>query len=1104
MVVMKLFKFLIFLFVSQAIIAQTTTQNYVVTTIPFQSVSDAASLTDVNSNTTIQYIDGLGRLSQAVQKAITPNSADLISVSIYSVFGRDSLQWLPAVVASNNGAYYSNYTNYCNQSISSNGGDTKPYLRTEFESSPLNRVTGQYSPGIDWYNNSKKVSTTYTFNGTDVKYFYVENDLLKCNGTYSGNTLNGVQTTDEDGKTIVEYTDKIGRKILKRVAGNYDTYYVYDDIGNLRYVLPPLAADGLSTNTTGFSESAGSVLYLFAYIYHYDGRKRLVEKKLPGTSWTYMVYDMADRLILSSDGNQYIKNNHQWTVSKYDKFGRLLYTGLLRINSDRSSYSLSVTNDSYTGAVSTGGYSSLILTPSRLLTVNYYDNYTYRTGLSTYSSIQAILGSVTQSGYPTPDLTHIKPQTTGVCIYHLDDSTKFELNAIYYDKYGRVVQSRSSNHLAGYDLTYNLVDFTGKPTKTYKTHGISGASTTITEEYSYTFDKAQRILTTTHKLNGGTSVTLSTNTYDELGRLNSKAISGSLVSTSYTYNVRGWLTGLTSPKFTENLYYYTNSVSLPSFTASYNGNISGMKWSIPEDNLGYDRAYSFTYDALDRLTTGNYCGKSGTSTYTGTTGKFDEIVTYDKMGNILTLNRKEDGTGLNYLTYNYTGNQLLSVDNSLSPVIPYGSEAFVDRAELSTEYAYDKNGNTVYDANRGISTVRFNLLNLPEIVQFTVGHQNRYVYGAGGKKLSATSYTLNTAITVPQGTISQLPSNPADYVKVVNDYIGNIIYQNSSLKQIQTSEGYCQGGVYFYYLKDHLGNTRYVINSSGTKIETSHYYPFGMRFYIGSTTNSVAIGFRYNGKELDVMNGLNNYDYGARFYDPQIGRWNTIDPLANKYYSLSPYCYVADNPIKLIDPDGMDWILSTGNKVYWYGGNVGDMKNLIVTYKATSGNNNAKDIHGKVWNLQQAKYQNVKNGGPTPEGKYSINLTPDPSRVAEADLKTGSLIPNPKGGIEKIPGFVKNPDKPGWGWTYQEWGENRAKLDPDKNTDLQGRDNSFYLHDSAKGYTHGCTETETSLFDNLNSYRDEGNKKIDVVIKYPSPDHKTNGGTKKNEDEKMP
>ena len=234
----------------------------------------------------------------------------------------------------------------------------------------------------------------------------------------------------------------------------------------------------------------------------------------------------------------------------------------------------------------------------------------------------------------------------------------------------------------------------------------------------------------------------------------------------------------------------------------------------------------------------------------------------------------------------------------------YGSEAFNDRKKIATEYLYDKNGNAVYDANAGVSTMQYNLLNLPEIVQFADGHQNRYSYSAGGAKLIATSYTLNSAITVPQGTINPLPVNPADYIKVTTDYIGNKVYQNGSLKQIQTSEGYCQSGVYYYYLKDHLGNTRVVINSSGTTIEKSHYYPFGMRFFPESTSNSAAIGFRYNGKEFETMNGLNRYDYGARFYDPQLGRFHSQDAFAEKFANKSPYHYASNNPILYIDING--------------------------------------------------------------------------------------------------------------------------------------------------------------------------------------------------------
>ena len=901
---MKSIYSIIILFVPVSIIAQTTTQNYVVTTISFQAVSDPSILTEGNSNSTIQYYDGSGRLSQTVLKAIAPAGEDMITALEYDALGRLSKNWLPAVVQGNNGAFY---PGYAAQAVASNLNDAKPFSTTGYEASPLNRVISQSGPGNDWYTNSRKVMTTYLVNGSNVKYFYVENDKLKYNGYYPAATLYGVQTTDEDGKNKIEYTDKQGRIVLSRAAGNFDTYYVYDDLGNLRYILPPLAADKLNTNLSGFPETSGTILYLYAYIYHYDGRKRCIEKKLPGCEWSYFVYDKADRLILSQDGNQKLKN--KWEIKKYDKFGRILYCGIINNTNTRalmeSTFAGTLTNESYSGGSSTGGYTCSNLNPSKLLTVHYYDNYNFL-NLSTYSSKKSSLTNTSLAGYSGPDIVHVKTLITGSCVYHLDDSSKYELSSVYYDKYGRAVQVRSSNHLAGYDITYNLLDFTGKATKTYKTHGINGTSSTNTEVYSYTFDKAQRLITTTHQFNGGNIITLSSNAYDKLGRLTSKTLGGISGAIAYNYNVRGWLTAINGTRFSESLYYNSNTVALPDFTACYNGNISGMKWSVSGENPGYDRAYSFAYDDLDRLTYSRYCGKNGTTTISGTAGKLNEEFAYDKMGNITSLIRYENGIKLNDLVYTLTGNQLKKINDNCPQDLRYGSEAFKDRAELETEYLYDNNGNNTYDANGDISTIKYNLLNLPEIVQFKAGHQIRYTYSADGEKLTTKSYTLNSVVLVPQGTINPLPANASDYTKITTDYIGNMIYQNGTLKQIQTPEGYIQGTpkVYYYYLKDHLSNVRVVLNSSVTTVEKSHYYPTGIRFYVESTSNSAALPFRYNGKEFEKMNGLNWYDYGARFYDPQIGRFHTQDRFAEKYVNFSPYQYAANNPLRFIDVNG--------------------------------------------------------------------------------------------------------------------------------------------------------------------------------------------------------
>lgn len=135
-------------------------------------------------------------------------------------------------------------------------------------------------------------------------------------------------------------------------------------------------------------------------------------------------------------------------------------------------------------------------------------------------------------------------------------------------------------------------------------------------------------------------------------------------------------------------------------------------------------------------------------------------------------------------------------------------------------------------------------------------------------------------------------------------YCGNYIYENNDFVQVLFDGGYItfngSDAEYHYYIQDHLGNNRIVAKTRGIPEQTNHYYPFGS--LMGTSSDGDTQRYKYNGKELDRMNGLDLYDYGARFYDGI--RFTTMDPLAEKYYSVSPYAYCANNPIRFIDPDG--------------------------------------------------------------------------------------------------------------------------------------------------------------------------------------------------------
>jgi len=203
----------------------------------------------------------------------------------------------------------------------------------------------------------------------------------------------------------------------------------------------------------------------------------------------------------------------------------------------------------------------------------------------------------------------------------------------------------------------------------------------------------------------------------------------------------------------------------------------------------------------------------------------------------------------------------------------------------------------IEDLNKNVTIDQYNYLNLPQQLNMNPDGTDEinYLYTANGQKLMKQTRIENA-------------------VEQTVDYIGNFVYEDNVLKFILTGEGRVlvnSGGTYEYQysLKDHLGNTRITFNQNGQIIQKDAYYPFGMQMngLCYETGEDYKNKYLYNGKELQDEFGLDWYDYCARFYDAELGRFHIVDPRAESYYSWSPYNYVGGNPLIRVDEYGEFW-----------------------------------------------------------------------------------------------------------------------------------------------------------------------------------------------------
>ena len=901
----------------------------------------------------VQYTDGLGRPKQDIAIGSTYGGSDMITSYFYDpATGRQTKQYLPITKTSTGGALQT----VSEADINNYHGVENAYAEVRTEDSPLSRPVETAAPGDPWkMSGGKTKKTEYLFNGLNEvkKYTAVSDDRdyifepTVTQSVYSPNVLNKLVSTDEDGNISVVYKNSMGQTLMTRQdlgTEKLDTYYVYNQYGQLVMIVPPKASD--QTLTQDVKEQ-------LCYTYRYDAKGRLIDKRLPGKGREEMVYDKADRLILYRDAN--MRGQNKWLITKYDLFGRVLYTGFFSGGGDRLGWqtiimdALVIEQPDGTGFARNGMqilYSNgWFHEMDTVLSVNYYDTYPAGTPAKPTLITETALSSDNLASRST------KTMPTANYVKNISDD-RWTRTWYWYDQRGRSIGAQETNHLGGITITHTEQDWAGITKKVETQHQRTANAPVVTVKERFVYNTRNYLEEHYHQVDNRQEELLAKYTYNELGQVTNKEVGNNIQSIDYAYNVRGWLTNINdvttigSKLFAYKINYaQRDGLETPNLDFAgykvqprYNGNIAETVWqavdTVGDIPTGTPQRQGYVYDKANRLSAGFYQMPDNPAAKANS----EIIEEYDPNGNIRKLKRtgarqKGQVKMIDNLTYDLQGNRLTSVTDAANNLSGYGNGGGAIN--------YDANGNMTAMADKGIMNISYNFLNLAEEIEQT--NVTTFYYRADGVKLKkkfvlnneAGSNVINTeyldgfVYTTPRieplrealalrdpNTVAATHANEEEIFTDPN--VEPITQEPAdplgvSLAYFPTAEGYYdyQNNKYIYQYKDHLGNVRlsYAKNSGTNQVEIldrNDYYAFGMNMY---EQNSVydAMGTplnnKYNQKELQET-GF--YDYGWRQYMPDLGRWFGMDQLSEKFHSHSPYAYAVNNPVMLYDIDGRD------------------------------------------------------------------------------------------------------------------------------------------------------------------------------------------------------
>jgi RHS repeat-associated protein len=836
-------------------------------------------LKDVKQTTA--YMDGLGRPLETVVKngSLTTGSApvDMVSAVVYDEFGRERYKYLPFAANNagsnssiNDGLFklnpFAQQVQFYNSQLTGQPGETNvgvnqlnwAYGRTDFEASPLNRVQESFAPGSSWIGTSNRaeadrrsVKTKYYINtASDSVRLWTVTDVPNDFGTYNGSVRYAAGelykniTVNEQNKQVIEYKDKEGHIVLRKVqltatadngsgSGHYGwicTYYVYDDLGRLRLVIQPKAVDALIKNNWNITDYSGFLLGEVCFRYEYDARNRMIRKKLPTSNEVWMVYDALDRVVMTQD-RAMRHGLKQWLYTKYDELNRPIATGLI---TDLTNYNnLAYHVDSAYNSIDYPKLSNYATKEE--LTNTFYDNYSW---LNNYSNprdsvyrtlYDSYLMSVSNSTWPYAQSNAQSFRVTGLPTgsrVKVVNTTVYLYSVNIYDEKGRIIQVQSTNLTSkGDDLTTQY-NWAGQPLVVVQRMRNATAANPQAHivATSMVYDDLGRLLTikknqdsyfdnTANHIYKPEQVTVQ-NEYDALGQLKKKKL-GATASTvetlNYDYNVRGWTLGSNrnyakDPNNNTNYFGFDLSYDKIDLTVNgqaanyadslFNGNIAGMLWKSRGDNQV--RRYDYTYDAASRLTNAYFNQFTGSS-FNRTAGIDFSVygMSYDANGNMLSMNQHGWKAGksetIDSLTYNYYAysNKLLNVIDQVNDTATLLGDFRASgrylrslpgtvKASNTVDYTYEANGHLATDRNKDLGDLSVSGI-LYNHMQLV---RQVIMKNADGSLKGNVLYTYDALGNKVRKVVQE--TGKPDRTTL---YIGGAVYENDTLQFVAHEEG---------------------------------------------------------------------------------------------------------------------------------------------------------------------------------------------------------------------------------------------------------------------------------------------------------------------------